>query len=566
MKKRNKQTIFIVGAIAVLVIIYFLAAQLHYRFDLTQEKRYSLNKATKRLAQNLEQPVQVDVFLKGDYPAGFRKLAQTTQEFLQTLREYNTSKINYRFIAPEDEMPGTNKTYGDSLVNRGISPINLTVQVKSGQENKLVFPVAIVHSNDHEAVVDLYAGGKRLITPAELNNAEALMEYRFAKALDELSRTTKPFIAYSTGNGEPTGPETYSLQQTLQNDYQLFTFDLNKQRFIPDTFKVLLIVKPSVSFTEPEKRKIDQYVMHGGKLLWFIDGLHAEQDSLRFKTETVAYDRNLNLDDLLFRYGVRINPDLIMDLQSDFMPFVVGGSAANPQYEFLHWNYYPLFESKENNPITKNLGLVAGRFVNSMDTVGADGIRKMILLSSSNNARTIKTPALISLNENRNMPEDAAFRQKNIPAAVLSEGTFQSLYKARTPRAVIDTMAAEGYSYREVSDHNKIIIVSDGDIVLNDVSSQQGPLPMGMNLYTAGTQYEYQFANRDFLLNSLEYLTSRPEIIQTRNKEIVLRLLDTKKVAEQRTLWQLINIALPIALVILIGIIYQQVRKHSFSL
>ncbi|MBD0376352.1 MAG: Gldg family protein, partial [Flavisolibacter sp.] len=345
-----------------------------------------------------------------------------------------------------------------------------------------------------------------------------------------------------------------------------FTFDLNKQRFIPDTFKVLLIVKPSVSFTEAEKRKIDQYVMHGGKLLWFIDGLHAEQDSLRFKTETVAYDRNLNLDDLLFRYGVRINPDLIMDLQSDFMPFVVGGSAANPQYEFLHWNYYPLFESKENNPITKNLGLVAGRFVNSMDTVGADGIRKIILLSSSNNARTIKTPALISLNENRNMPEDAAFRQKNIPAAVLSEGTFQSLYKARTPRAVIDTMAAEGYSYREVSDHNKIIIVSDGDIVLNDVSSQQGPLPMGMNLYTAGTQYEYQFANRDFLLNSLEYLTSRPEIIQTRNKEIVLRLLDTKKVAEQRTLWQLINIALPIALIILIGIIYQQVRKHSFSL
>lgn len=562
----KKRTLFWIGLVAALLLVNFLAAKIHYRFDLTEDKRYSLSTATKNLVQDLNEPVQVSVFLTGDFPSGFRKLSNTTQEFLQTLKEYNSANISYRFVAPEEEIPGTGKSWSDSLVSLGVSPINLTVQVKSGQENKLVYPVALVQSEKGSTLIDLYAGGKRFITPDELNNAEAMMEYRFAKALDELNRPAKPFIAYSVGNGEPTGPETYSLQQTLQSDYQLFTFNLNNQPFIPDTFQVLMVVKPTEAFTESEKFKIDQFVMRGGKLLWFIDGLYAEQDSLRFQTQTIAYDRNLNLDDLLFRYGVRINPDLIMDLQSDFMPFAVGGSAGNPQYEFLHWNYYPLFESKGSHPITKNMGLVAGRFVNSMDTVGgSEGVRKSVLLSSSANSRVIKTPVLISLNENRNVPEDAAFRERNIPAAVILEGTFQSLFKARVSRAQTDSLKAANLSFRQSSVPTQVVIAADGDMVLNDVSQQQGPLPLGMNLYTAGTQYEYPFANREFLLNCLEYLVSRPDIIQTRNKEIVLRLLDSKKVAAQKTFWQFINIALPVLLIVFFGWVYHQVRRRRYA-
>jgi gliding-associated putative ABC transporter substrate-binding component GldG len=251
-----------------------------------------------------------------------------------------------------------------------------------------------------------------------------------------------------------------------------------------------------------------------------------------------------------------------MDFQSDFLPFAVGGPADQPQYEFLKWNYYPLFESKSNHIINKNLGLVAGRFVNSIDTVETEGVKKTFQLQSSANSRTNSTPALISPNENRTQADDALFNKKDIPAAVLLEGRFTSFYKGRIGAAMKDSLAAYG-GFRD-NGEGKMIIVSDGDIVLNEVSTK-GPIPMGMNLFTMGTQYEYQFANRDFLLNCLEYLTSKTSIIQTRNKEIVLRLLNVEKVRQEKTKWQLINIALPIIIVILLGLLYQQIRRYQFA-
>jgi gliding-associated putative ABC transporter substrate-binding component GldG len=254
-----------------------------------------------------------------------------------------------------------------------------------------------------------------------------------------------------------------------------------------------------------------------------------------------------------------------MDLQCDFMPFAVGGSASSPQYEFLHWNYYPLFESRNNHIINKNLGLVAGRFVNSIDTVEAEGIKKTYLLQSSANSRVISTPALISPNENRNAPEDVLFKKSGIPAAVLLEGRFTSFFRGRLGKVQRDSLGLYGGFRENNSAENKMIVVADGDIVLNDVSTKQGPLPMGMNLYTVGSQFEYQFANRDFLINCLEYLTSKNNIIAARNKEIVLRLLDSRKVQAEKAKWQLINIVLPIVLIILFGLLYQQIRKQRFA-
>jgi ABC-2 type transport system permease protein len=547
-------------------VLNFLASQFHTRYDLTKEKRYTLSKATKKLLRNLDEDIQIDVFLKGDFPAGFRKLENSAKEFVSLLKDLNGRKVHYKFISPQDEFPDVpGMRYEDTLVGLGAVPINLTVQVKAGEENKRIYPVALIKYKDRQALVNLYSGGKRMITPVEINSAEALMEYQFAKTLNSLVNNEKPLIAYSTGNGEPVDASNFALRQALQQDYQLFTFNINQQHVIPDTFKTFIIVKPTLTFTDDEKFKIDQYVMRGGKLLLFIDGLHAEQDSLGFKPELVAYDRNLGLTDLLFRYGVRINPDLVMDLQCDFMPFGVGGTADKPQYEFLHWNYYPLFESKGNHAINKNIGLVAGRFVNSLDTIKVAGVTKTPLLYSSDNSRKITTPALISLNENRNAPEDAKFKEKAIPVAMLLEGKFTSLFKGRTPKAVMDTLAAFGTPYSESSPDNKMIIVSDGDIVLNDYSPKEGPLAMGVNFFTVGSQFEYQFANREFLLNCLEYLTSNPDIIETRNKEIVLRQLDAVKTKDQKSTWQLINIALPVLLVVLAGWIYQQIRKRKYA-
>ena len=552
--------------LVILFGINYLASVFHARFDLTKEKRYTLSKATKDLLKNLDDDVQIDVFLKGQFPAGFKKLATSTDEFLGLMKDRSGSKIHYRFISPQDEMPGNGGVYEDTLKKLGANEITLNVRVKEGEENKRVYPVALVTYKNRQALVNLYSGGKRMITPVEMNSAEALMEYQFAKTFDGLVNPARPLVAYSTGNGEPTDYKTYDLQQTLQKDYRLFTLDIKAQKFIPDTIKVLLIVKPVVQFTEDEKLKIDQYVMRGGKVLWFIDNLIAEQDSLRYKPETIAYDRNLNLTDMLFKYGVRINTDLVMDLQCDFIPLAVNGNSETPQFEFVHWNYYPLFESNGNHTINKNTGLIAARFVNSIDTIATPGVKKTVLLASSSNSRIISTPALISLNENKNAPEDIKFKKNAIPVAYLLEGKFTSLFRNRASKSQIDSIAASGSAFAEMSKQvNKMIVVGDGDILLNDISPKEGPLPMGLNFYTVGSQYEYQFANRDFLLNCMEYLVNKPGIIETRNKDIVLRLLDTQKVAAQKSTWQFINIGLPILLVLLFGWIYQQVRKRKYA-
>ncbi len=564
LKKIFNSKVGLVIIILLLAGINWLASLYHTRIDLTNEKRFTLSEPTKKVLRHLDKDVEIDIFLKGEFPSAFKKLANSTDETLQEFKEVAGSKLHYRFISPDDLVDGTSVTYADTLNAMGISPINLKSQLKGGEQQQFVYPDALVKYGDNLMPVDLYAGNKTVITPAELNSTEALMEYKFANAIEKLAEPVKPMIAYSSGNGEPMGANVYDLvNNVLLKNYDLKRFDLNTQPIIPDTFKLLLVVKPTIAFTDNEKFKIDQFVMNGGKVLWFVDALNAEMDSLQIKNEVIAYDRGLNLNDLFFKCGVRINPDLIMDLQCDFLPFDVNGKG---QFEFLHWNYFPLFESKTDNLIDKNLGLVAGKFVNSIDTVEADGIRKTILLSSSPNSRTIGTPALISGQENVNAPEDDKFRKSDIPAAVLLEGRFESMYKYRASQAMKDSFASYGGVFQAQSpDDNKMIIVADGDIALNAVSQKDEPLPMGMNQYTYGSQYQYQFANREFVENCLDYLINPYGLEEAKGKDYTLRLLDVKKIDEQRSIWQAINILGPIVLIFLFALIYQWRRKRKYA-
>ena len=551
----------------IIIAVNFLASAFHTRLDLTKEKRYTLSRTTKLLLKRLDEPVIIDVFLKGDFPSGFKKLSLSASELLKEFKENGKRYIIYNFHEP-DEIVAGDRRYADTLIAMGAAPINLKVQLKAGEQQQYVFPVAWVRYKDRSVLVNIYTGGQRLITPDELNSAEALMEYQFVNAINKITQENPPLIGYAVGNGEPNGAEVQDLiEGTLRPNYGLFTLNLATQAFIPDTFKVLMVVKPTTTFSEDERFKLDQYVMRGGKIFWLIDNLAAEMDSLKLNTRTVAFERNLNLTDLLFRYGARINPDLIMDLQCDFLPFIAGGTPENPQYEFLKWNYFPLFESKNNHPINKNLRLVSSRFANPIDTVKAEGIKKTFLLQSSVDSRKIGTPAIVSLDENRNAPVDEKFKEKGIPAAVLLEGKFKSLYEGRISKERADSLNAKGAPFIGRSNiENKMIIVGDGDIALNDFSPQQQQiLPMGLNKYTIGTKYEYQFANRDFILNCLEYLVNDVGIMETRNKDFVLRVLNTKKVSEQKTMWQLINIAIPVLLIIIFGFIYQQLRKRKYS-
>lgn len=548
--------------IVIIIAINFLASVFHKRIDLTNEKRFTISGPVKNILKNIDDKAEILIFLKGDLPSGFKKLSTSAQELLQEFKEYSNGNIHYKIISADEKMPESERTYADTLSSLGIIPINLKVQLKAGEQSQYIYPAAIVNYNNKIQTVDLYSGPKA-ITHEELNSAEALLEYKFANAIEKILVNQRPMVAYAIGNGEPTGANTYDLvENVLEKNYRVFTMNLATEPVIPDTFKLLIIVKPTLGFTDAEKLKIDQYVMHGGKILCFIDRLEAEMDSLQIKNQVVAFDRNLNLYDLFFRYGVRANPDLLMDLQCDFLPFSVNGQD---QFEFLHWNYFPLFESKQNHVINKNLGLVAGRFVNSIDTVSSSGIKKTILLSSSDNSRAIETPALISGQENRNTPVDAAYNRKNIAAGVLLEGKFTSLFKNRVGQASMDSLAVYGSSFlSQNKKDNKMIIISDGDIVLNGTYKGK-PLPMGVNSYTVGSQYEYQFANKQFVENCIEYLINDAGLSEAKSKDYTLRLLDTKKINEQRTFWQILNLALPILLIVFSGVIYQWWRKKKYT-
>lgn len=558
----NKKGGWVVTVI-ILIAINVLAYYFHQRFDLTNEKRFTISEPVKTILNNIDDKVEVWVFLNGELPSGFKKLSGSAQELLQEFKEYSHGNIHYKWINANDKIPGTDIIFADTLSSMGVVPINLKIQLKEGEQSQYIYPAAIVSYRGKMQPVNLYTGTQTIITPPELNSSEALLEFKFADAINKVVNPLKPMIGYATGNGEPTGENIYDLvQNILTKNYSLFTVNIAKEPIIPDTFKVLILVKPTLSFTEDEKLKIDQYIMRGGKLICFIDRLEAETDSLQMLNKVIAYDRNLNLEDLLFRYGVRINPDLIMDLQSDFLPFSVNGKD---QFQFLHWNYFPLFESKSNSVINKNVGLVAGRFVNSIDTVSAPGIKKTILLSSSDNSRTIATPALISGSENRNAPVDAAFNKNGIIAGVLLEGKFTSLFKNRASQAIRDSLAFYGTPFLgQNTTENKMIVIADGDIVLNGSYKEQ-PLPMGINSYTVGSQYEYQFANRQFVENCLEYLINDNGLSEAKSKDYVLRLLDPKRTDADRTFWTLLNLISPIVLILLFGFIYDWWRKKVYK-
>ena len=559
-----KSKLWLLITIVILIAVNWLASLYHTRIDFTNEKRFTLSTPTKKVLQKLDDVVQVDVFLKGNFPSGFKKLANSTNELLSEFKEIAGNKLQYRFISPDENVESTNIPWADSLNSMGISPLIVNAQIKSGEQQLKVFPIALASYKGSVYLINLYEGNNVNLTASEINSAEALLEYTFTKAIYQVTAKSKPMIAYSVGNGEAVGPESFDLRSELQYEDTLFMLNLNKVKFIPDTFNLLLVVKPILEFSDAELLKIDQYVMRGGKLLIFVDKLNAEMDSLKIKNEVIAYDRELGLDNLLFKYGTRIKPELLMDLQCDRLPFDINGDG---QFKLLPWNYFPLFQSSANHVINKNLGFVNSRFVNSIDTsIEVEGILKTVLLQTSSKSRSIGTPALISGKENVLEPESEKYNRQGIPAAVLLEGKFTSLFKNRVSQSQLDSLNYFGYNYfSECLKPNKMIVVADGDIVLNSFYKDQ-PLPMGVNAYSmVNGRQTFPVANRAFLQNCVEFLINDNGLIEAKSKDYTLRFLDPEKVEAQKTTWQLINILAPVIMIILFALLYQFIRRRKYT-
>jgi ABC-2 type transport system permease protein len=567
MKKLMTSKIWWLYVIVALAVINYLASIVHYRIDLTSEKRYTLSSPTKKLLTSLNGNVNIDVFLSGEMPADFRNLRNGTEELLQEFKENSNNNIRVTFKKPGEGLDDAAKqsllTYLDSI---GIHPTNVKVQAKSGesQEERLVYPGALVTYNDKIFPIDLLQGQDMTGGIQTLNTANALLEYKFANAVQKIIQEHAPVVGYLTGNGEPLSYNVFDLiEKTLKPNYGFGFVPVDSLKTIPLEFNAILIVKPSIKFNDQQKLKLDQYVMNGGKLIWMIDNLYAEMDSLvRSHSDFIAFDRGLNIEDQLFKYGVRINQDLVQDLQCDKLPLAVGNYGDKPQMQLVPWPYFPLLSSYNDNPISKNLNMVLSIFPNSLDTVEAEGIKKTVLLATSDATRTLSTPAIVSLNSVKTENDLKTFNKKNIPIAVLLEGKFKSLFANRLSASMADTLANlyKQPFLRETKNENKMIVIADADIAANVVTQNEGPLPMGSNQFT-----KIQYANKDFIINSIEYLVNPSGILSARSKTLTLRLLDPVKVENEKVKWQIINVGLPVALIIVFAFVYQAIRNKKYK-
>jgi ABC-2 type transport system permease protein len=556
-------------AIVILALINGLASHLHSRLDLTQEKRYTLSDATKQMLAKVDDDIQIDFFLAGNLKAGIRKLAKSTDDILHEFNEYSDGRIRVHTFDPLATLDDSARTnFLDSLRRIGIQPRTQVAQAKRGDEEsqRIVIPAAIVRYKDRIYPVNLLTGVKLNTEGPEeqlFTNAETLLEYKFGSAIDKVTQKEVPRIGYVMGNGEPLDYRVYDLIEEIRHNYRFGIVPLDSVAFIPAAeYKALVIVKPTERFTEREKLTLDQYVLHGGQIIWAIDNLHAEKDSLRQQEGTVAFDRNLDLEDIFFRYGVRVNKDLVEDAgQCANLSLVVGMNGNKPQIEALKWPYYPLLSGSLTHPISKNLDPVFSEFANSIDTVKAPGIKKTVLLQTSANSRRVSTPALITLDVLKYKDDMKMFPESNIPVAMLLEGKFRSLFANRLSSALADSLANILHTpfLPEATTPSRVIVCSDGDIFMNEVT-QRGPLPLGLS-----ADNNYTFANQDFIDNCLEYMVNPSRILETRSKDLTLRLLDPAKVETDRSFWQFINIGLPVLLVVLGGYIYQLIRRRRFS-
>ena len=567
MKKNISSNLNLLVLLLILFGINLLASVFHARLDLTKEKRYTLSKATKDLLKSLDDQVRIEVFFKGNYPAGFKKIVNSVQEFLQEAREYAHGNIEIRYSDPLKNFANDSlaRPFVDSMASYyDIARYTIQAPSKVGDEMsfKQVLPGAVIHYKDASIGVSLFKGVKNYGTEQEqlaalYNDVESTLEYKFASAIEKVTSTSKPVVAYALGNGEAFGYNVNDAYVTLRQNYNTDTFNLQKEPYIPSSINALVILKPTIPFTDQDKLKIDQYVMRGGKIFWMIDNMYAEFDSLFKSRGFIAFDRGLNLEDILFRYGVRLNENLLQDMQCDKLGQI---DPNTRQTRLVDWPFFPILNGT-NNPISKNLDGVRAIFPNTLDTVKAEGIRKTFLLTSSANARVLTAPAKIDFEFFQIAPDIKEFTVHDTAVAALLEGKFRSLYAGRIPGSFVDSMNTYHVPVKGICDSaTKMIVVADGDIATNFVSQQYGPMPMGFNFYT-----NYTYSNKEFFSNCLEYLVNPSGILETRAKDFTLRLLDLKKVKEQKATWQFINIALPVLVIILFGFIYQRLRRKKYA-
>jgi gliding-associated putative ABC transporter substrate-binding component GldG len=558
-RKRNDLLRFaaIIGA---LFLLNFVAQRFFFRLDLTEEKRYTMSPATKQLLSNLKQPVTVTVYLTGDFPPAFRRLEQAVRETLTEMQVYGGSNLNFVFIDPSGGgTEAARNQFYTTLLKKGLKPTNLGANENGKRVEKIIFPWAVVEAGAKSRNVLLLRGSQ--VAPAEerLNQSIEGLEYELASTIRQVAPPggARRRLGVITGHGELSNVEMGDILTSWQQNYDVFRVNLNQVKDLRGNLDAVVIAKPTQPYSEVEKFRLDQFITHGGRAMFFVDALRVDLDSVSRNGVALATPYNLNLDDLLFRYGVRLNPNLLLDLNCGQIPLVTGVTGNKPKIEPLPWQLYPLINRFSPNPITRNLDAVYLKFAGNIDTVKAVGVRKTLLMSTSRYTRRLPAPVPINFNDARLEPSQKLYKDSYQPVGYLLEGKFRSLF---ANRAIPGTMSYQA-DQNPNAQPSKLLVISDGDFLRNDVDPKTGrPFRLGFDRL-ANTE----FANRELILNATDYLLDETGLIAVRGKQITLRPLDKVQLAENRRSWQFLNLGAPLVLLAIFGVVRAWWRKRRYA-
>jgi ABC-2 type transport system permease protein len=546
MNKKIKNIVFLVIG---LFVLNYVNQSFYKRFDLTEDQRYTLSNTTTSILAKVNKPLFITVYLEGDFPSEFKRLQVETRQYLEELAAENNN-IKIHFENPDNQR--------EDLIKKGMMPSQLTVEEDGKLSEAIIFPWAEVNFEEKTQIVSLLPTAIVASQEEQLQKAVENLEYSFSNAIHTITRKNKKSIAVLTGNGQMQDIYMYSFLSELAKKYKLakFTFDSvtkNPKQTLQDltSLDLAIIAKPTQKFTEKEKFTLDQFITNRGKTLWMLDNVQADQDSLLASGKMLAYPRDLNLTDLLFSYGVRLNTSLVKDLYAAQISLATGRVGNQTQYQNLDWFYHPLVGGNPNHPITKNTAPIRLQFTNQIDTLKND-ILKIPLLMSSPLTQKIGTPTFIELQSIAEEPQEKDYVSGNQLLGVLLQGDFKSAYKNRVK-------PFETNLFKENAKNNKMIVIADGDVGKNQILKGK-PTDLNRDKWTGQT-----FGNKDFLINAVDYLLDDTGLINLRNKTLKINILDKQKAYKERTFWQFINVALPLILLFSFGFVFNYLRKRKYS-
>lgn len=565
-KALKRKHLLQLGITLVLVVVVSLLAEIKFfRIDLTTEKKHTLSQPSRRMLRELDDVVYVKVYLDGELPAEFVNFRKAIRELMDEFQAYGGEKLQYEFINLYDEPDENirNRMIGE-LYDRGLNVTNIQVRdSEGGSSTRMIFPGAIIAYGAFELPVNLLKNNPTLSHELNLNNSIQTLEYEFARAIHSLTMEEVPRIAFIEGHGELDSLQTHSLMDELKNFFQVDRGYISGNVEALLNYQALIIARPEHPFNEADKFAIDQYIMQGGKVLFFLDPVHPFADSLSAGT-TVALANQVGLEDLLFKYGVRINYNLVADLQCNYVPVNTAPVGEQASFTMMAWVYHPLLAGPATHPVTRGLNYVKSQFASSLDTLSGNSgqVKKTVLLATSQASRKRDVPLYISMEEVTVQPDPALYNAANLPIGVLLEGNFESFY---LNYPVPDGVYPSDWKLIPHGQPSSIFVLTDGDIAANEVQYEQGAFraqPLGYDRYTQQT-----FGNRDFIMNIVNYMTDETGLMELRSREFKLRLLNKELLAQKSQLlkWKLINTLLPLLLVMITGLVIQLVRRRRYA-